>query len=391
MRIEKKFWQDKRWISVTVAICIGVVVFLFLSHLPSVAYYIGRFLHIFRPVFLGIAFAYVLNPVVRFFESRVFARIRRPRPRHGVSVACSVILVLFLLVLLGFFLIPQIISSVTMFVTDIDVYTDSAMHLSERVGDYLSKHGINISGILHSVEGLLTRLQDLLPSGADEVLDLLRNVGSHILDALIAIILSVYFLLDRDRLMSGIKRLLQAVQKPAAYKKTADFLTRGHKILIRYILFDLLDAFIVGVANLIFMTIAGLPLVVLVSTVVAVTNLAPTFGPIVGGAIGAFLLLLIDPWYALYFLIFTIILQSVDGYILKPRLFSDALGVPGVIVLICILIGGKLFGVWGILLAIPFAAIVYYALREAVERRLSQRQETPEEAPEPSETAESAD
>jgi predicted PurR-regulated permease PerM len=92
--------------------------------------------------------------------------------------------------------------------------------------------------------------------------------------------------------------------------------------------------------------------------VVAVTNLIPTFGPIIGGAIGAFLLLLVEPWYALVFIIFTLILQNIDGYILKPKLVGDSVGVSGLWVLIGVIVGGKMFGIVGILLAIPGVAIL---------------------------------
>ena len=127
--------------------------------------------------------------------------------------------------------------------------------------------------------------------------------------------------------------------------------------MYRFIWCDLFDALIIGVANAIFFAIAGLPFNAMISVVVAVTNLAPTFGPIVGGAIGCAILLLQNPWQALWFLIFTIILQTIDGYVLKPKLFGGILGVPSVWILICIIVGGRIFGVLGILLAIPFAAI----------------------------------
>ena len=106
-------------------------------------------------------------------------------------------------------------------------------------------------------------------------------------------------------------------------------LRRCHAILNRYIVFNLLDSLIVGTANALFMAIVGMPYVGLVSFVVAVINLVPTFGPVIGAIIGGFILLMVNPWHALAFLIFTAILQTIDGYILKPKLFGDSLGVSG--------------------------------------------------------------
>ena len=121
---------------------------------------------------------------------------------------------------------------------------------------------------------------------------------------------------------------------------------------------------IIGGSNAIFMLILGMPYVPLVSFVVGVANLIPTFGPIIGGAIGALVLVLVKPTYALWFLIFTIGIQILDAYVIKPRLFSSSIGLAPVWTLIAITVGGNLFGIIGILLAIPVAAILTFIYDE---------------------------
>ena len=128
----------------------------------------------------------------------------------------------------------------------------------------------------------------------------------------------------------------------------------------------MLDGIIVGVINAIFMVIARMPYVSLISVVVGVTNLIPTFGPVIGAVIGAFILVLVNPMQALIFLIFTMVLQLIDGYILKPKMFGGSLGVPAAWILISIVVGGKLFGIPGIVLGIPFAAIISFVYEELV-------------------------
>jgi len=98
--------------------------------------------------------------------------------------------------------------------------------------------------------------------------------------------------------------------------------------------------------------------------VIAVTNLIPTFGPIIGGLIGSFILLLVNPWHALAFIIFALVLQTVDGYVIKPKLFGNSLGVSGLLILATIIIGGNIFGMVGILLAIPCAAILDFLYKD---------------------------
>ncbi|MBR0375244.1 MAG: AI-2E family transporter, partial [Firmicutes bacterium] len=115
---------------------------------------------------------------------------------------------------------------------------------------------------------------------------------------------------------------------------------------------------IVGIVTAVFMTVLGMPYAGLVSFVVAITNLIPTFGPIIGLVIGGFVLVLVKPWYALAFIVFSLVLQLLDSYLIKPKLFGDSLGVSGLWILIGIIVGGRMFGIVGILLAIPAVAIL---------------------------------
>ena len=112
------------------------------------------------------------------------------------------------------------------------------------------------------------------------------------------------------------------------------------------------------------MLIMGMPYIVLISLIAALTNLAPTFGPFAGGAVNAILLLLVAPEYVIPFLIFTLILQLIDGYLFKPKLFGEALSVPPFLILTFLVIGGNLWGVPGLLIAIPLAAIISYIYDE---------------------------
>ena len=190
------------------------------------------------------------------------------------------------------------------------------------------------------------------------------SIGSHISAWLIGAIFAIYFLSEKDKLKTGAARLLKAILKQERYSKALPFLQKCDEILSRYIIFSLLDGTIVGIVNAVAMTIMGMPYVGLVSVIVGVTNLIPTFGPIIGAVIGAFILLLVNPTDVIGFLILTLVLQTVDGYIIKPKLFGDTFGVSGLWILAAVVVGGRVFGVIGILLAIPSMAILDYLYHE---------------------------
>ena len=151
---------------------------------------------------------------------------------------------------------------------------------------------------------------------------------------------------------------LKAIFGKVKYGEVNNFLYKSNIICSRYIVYNLIDALIVGGANAVFMTITGMQYVGLISFAVALTNLVPTFEPMVGLVIGGFVLLIVNPVHTLMFVIFTLILQLCDGYIIKPRLFGNSLGVSGLWILIGVIVGGNMFGVIGILLAVPCVAIM---------------------------------
>ncbi len=135
-------------------------------------------------------------------------------------------------------------------------------------------------------------------------------------------------------------------------------------ILMRSPIFSIIDSIIIGSLTAIVMLIAGMQYTGLVSVIVGVTNLIPTFGPLIGAGIGGLILLFVNPLHALIFLIFALVLQTFDGWVLKPKLFGDSFGISGLWILISIIVGGRIIGVLGIILAIPAVAIADYLIND---------------------------
>ena len=274
-----------------------------------------------------------------------------------------------------FALIPQIVISIKTLFGNMDEYIRSLQGFLQAASVEAGTRGIDISGITRFSDDILNVVGKKIPENFNGIVTTSLSISKAIFDLFIAMFLAIYFLADKERLKGSFDRLLKRLMKADRYKAFAGFWARCNSILIRYIAFDIIDGVIVGVANFIFMSVAGIPYSVLISVLVGVTNLAPTFGPIVGGILGGFILVLVNPLQALWFIIFTIILQTIDGYVLKPNLFGGSLGVPGVWILVSIVIGGRVFGVAGILLAIPFAAIVDFIYHDMIFREARKNEE----------------
>lgn len=354
--------KSKSWYPYTIALCTAVLLFVLLTHFADIRAGISTFFGYFMPVIWGCAIAYLINPLANFYNRTIFRGIAGERIRNIISNTLAFITVLMFLIFVMVLLIPQLISSIMMFVNNIDKYIVSLEHFLDYIG--LSSESLGLQHWIESPDALLHKLSAYIRTNMDDILATSADAGIKIIQLLISILLSIYLLFNKNMLKFGLRRFLKAALDESRYETTRTFLLRCNSILNRYIVFNILDALLVGVINATFMFIMGFPYAGLISVVVGVTNLVPTFGPFVGGAIGAFILLLIKPWYAAAFMLFTLVLQLIDGYIIKPKLFGESLGVPALWILVGIVVGGKMFGIIGILLSIPIVAILDFSYKD---------------------------
>lgn len=373
----KKFeeWMKKPWVGYTFATCSAVVLFMLLNNLASISAWVAGFFAFVRPVVSGGIIAYVFNPLCNLFEKKPFKIIKNQSRRWVLSVICAIIVIIVSIILLCIALIPQLVDSVHTLFSNMDTYLETLQKLLRSFADSSTSRlfGIDIAAIINFGESMLGRMSKYFAENMTMFVGKSATFGRGLIDALMALILAIYFLMDKHRIVNATSKLMALLMRKETFEKTTSFLTRCNNIIIRYISVDIIDGLIVGIVNFLFMAIMRMNYAALISVIVGVTNLAPTFGPIIGAAIGGFILVLINPWDALLFLIFTAVLQTVDGYLIKPKLFGESLGVSSLMIIISIILGGRILGVTGILLAIPFAAILDFTWRDFVIKRLEER------------------
>lgn len=369
-----KNWKQTNWGAYTFALCSAAAVYVALTHLGAIFRGVKTFTGFFTPVFMGLILAYIMDPLTGLLQ-RSFFNGHNKRLNRIFAVIASIVLVLLLVVLLFAALVPQIINSVLVFASNIEVYSRSLQEFTNRINSITF---IDMSRFFGYINEFFEKWSAGVAQNADKIINTSFSIGSALFEVVISFILAIYFLMDKERGLRGLSDFVKLITPENRFGRIAEFFGKCNDILVRYIICEILDALIIGITNCLFMTIMRMPYAALISVVVGVTNLAPTFGPIAGAAIGGFILLLVNPWSALWFLIFTLVLQTFDGYILKPRLFGGSLGVPSIWILVSIIVGGRMFGVAGILLGIPFAAIVSYAYSEIFERKLKNKKDRKE-------------
>lgn len=350
-------------------IVIGVI-----AGLIALFYGLGALFKILAPVVTGAVFAYIVNPLVHFLEVKPFKKMP-PKLANILATIIAVLLAVAVVLFLILMVIPQLINSITEMINSIDTYQAEIAGFFKHIS---ASTGIDFSPVTTWLGDLSENIPKWIRDNTNQLLEFSMSAGDRLVTITMGFALSIYFLLDKARILASTKRFFRAILPEGKYDNFARDTARTHSILTRYIIAELVDALIVGTACAILMLVGNMPFVALISSVMAIMNLIPTFGPIIGSAIGVFFLLLHDPMQALIFLIVMAIIHAVDGYILKPKLFGSALGVPPVLVFASVIIGGRIMGVWGMLLAIPVAAIVSFMMDDLLTYLEQRKQGKPE-------------
>lgn len=371
-------YRNSKNLQLFVVICGAILFYVLLTNLGVIRNAIGFLIGVFAPVISAAVISFLLYPVVRFFEKKVFGRFRRRKLLHAACVIFTVLLLCVLIILLLYLVIHQLATSVSHLLNNFDSYVQKLSGmlgnlLGDRLED-LTVFGVNLLEVeTSSLQEFGARVVAWCTAHYEGIIGGAMSVGSNLMNTVITIMLAVYMLLDAEHLKTSMSRCLRAVLEPDKYVRYSEIWSRSSGIFIRYFGSNLLDALIIGVMCYLFMVIVGLPYSLLIAVLVAVTNLVPTFGPIVGGVIGAFLLLLVHPWGALWFIIYSLVSQFCDANLIKPKLFGDTTGLRPIWVLAAIIVCGGLFGVIGMLLGVPLFAIFAIILDEHIEMRLQRR------------------
>ena len=353
----KKKLQSKTWYPYAVALCIGVILYVILMHLPQIAGTLNSFGRFFNTVVIGCIIAYLMNPLAMLYERKLFKNLKKGS--WGVSVFLAFVTFVVAIVALAFVLIPQLVNSITAFVTNAPEYQTTIHSLLEKLG---ATSFIHVPG---SADEVADKAIIFLKGYGENITAFMIGLGKGAVNIVIGAVLAIYLLSAKATLKKDCKILLSALLMDDKLDSLLYFVRRCNFILNRYLVFTLLDALIVGAINAIIMLVLRMPYVGMISVIAGITNLIPTFGPVIGAVIGGFILLLVNPVYAVMFIAITLVLQICDGYIIKPKLFGNTLGVSGLLILIAIVTMGNAFGIGGILLAIPVAAICDFSYRES--------------------------
>jgi predicted PurR-regulated permease PerM len=358
----------------------------------------------FTPIIYGFAFAYLLSPIMNYFEKKWFRALFRKsdarkckkrnitrtkeqeeayeyrlrKKSRALGVAMTMFTAIAVLVGIVSAIVPGVVASIGGFIERSNdyIYTIQNWNLSfldgipdvrDAVHDFMHNAPTMITGWLE--ESILPELTDIAGSVASGVW---TAIGA-LLNVLIGLVISVYFLYGKELFSAQGKKSLYSFLPISKANLIIRNLRSIHKKFGGFVTGVLINAFILGTEVFILMTIFQMPYAPLISVLIGITNIIPYFGPIIGAVPSALLILMEDPMTCLYFIIMIIIVQQIDGNIVTPRILGDNTGLTSFWIIFALLLGQNLFGFVGLIIGVPMFAFIYAVFKARVARTLKEK------------------
>lgn len=358
--------------------CLKVGVSAFLLYLcfqfwPHVARLLGTLLRASTPLLVGALVAFILNLPMSAFERRFFPKSEKKfvrRVRRPVCLIAAMIAVLAIIALIVWLIVPQLVSCVQLMIDQVPGFLNKMIQKAEELGIFSQEtiqtlEKIDWPSRIGELAGVVT---SGIGSVAEAVFSAVTSVFSGMITALVSVIFAVYLLVGKDRLKRQYHTLANRYMNDKWIKRIDYVAFVTNESFHDYIVGQCIEAVILGVLCMLGMLILRLPYAPMVGALIAFTALVPVVGSFIGGALGAFMILMVSPMQALVFIIFLVILQQIEGNIIYPKVVGTSLGLPAIWVLAAVTVGGGVLGVGGMLIGVPLTAAIYRILRDDIHR-----------------------
>ena len=385
---EHKFERNKKYYTISVYVIATSLIIALLTKIiwkwSSTISTINKIIDVLLPFLIGIFIAYLMNPLVKLLDKKLFKnllKIKHSSVRKCISILISYVIVFGVIGICISVIVPELYSSLKNIYANVQSSYDKLIDFLEKTSE--THPDWDISYITTVVKDNSSNIIDFVKGSLDKILPILYNTSvsviSWVINIIIAIMVSCYLLIDKDRLLFNFKKLMYAILKKERADSLSCTLSTCNKIFGNFIVGKTIDSTIIGFMCFLFMNILKLKYVMLISVIVGITNMIPYFGPFIGAIPGVLILLTVNWKYALIFGILIFALQQFDGLYLGPKILGESTGLRPVWIIFAITVGGWLCGPVGMFLGVPCVAVIAYLVERTINRRLEKKNINAEE------------
>ena len=363
--------EKQKSISKTI-ILIGFILLVILNFIEI--FNLFKYLYgIISPLLLGGGIAFVINILVSKYENIYFPESNNRiivKTRRSMCIILSILTIMLVLFLLLYIVIPQITQFIQLLSTELPVIYEKVVEWTFQQSEKYPVIRQRLEELNISGEAAINRALELFNSWAFGSVSFIGIVFSKIVELLLAIVFSIYILFDRETLKSNYNKLINAYLSKDRREKLSKVIQTADETFSNFFLGQFKEAVILGLLCTIGMLIFGLPYATTIGPVIGLTALVPMVGAYLGAAVGVLLIVMVDLFKAVFFIIFIVVLQQVEGNFIYPKVIGNNIRLPSIWVFGAIIVGGGLMGILGVILGVPIAATIYKLIGKSVNERL---------------------
>ncbi|MRZ27269.1 AI-2E family transporter [Paeniclostridium sordellii] len=357
-----------------------VVLAFLLLNINSVLKILGQSLSVFKPFIIGIAIAFLINIPMKCFEKRLITPLlKKSRLKNSKIFARILSLLLTLIILFVLissfvnFVIPQLVKSTSSLVSGVPQYIDTLQSYATNYFSHIKLSDSMHTNILSGMEKLSNFVVKFANYFISNILGITFSITSAITNFLIGFIIAIYILLSKEKLLIQCKKVTYAFLSEKNANRAIDVSHLVCHKFSRFIAGQCTDGVILGTLCFIGMSIFKMPYALLVSTLIAIADLIPIFGTFIGTAIAAFIIFMVKPITALYFIIMIVVIQQIEGNLVYPFVVGNSIGLSSFWILVPIFVGSSTFGVLGIIIGVPLFSVIYTLASGYINNRLEDK------------------
>ncbi|MDY3014550.1 MAG: AI-2E family transporter [Evtepia sp.] len=337
------------------------------------------------PFLLGGCIAFFINVILRPLErlwKRVWGKRYGPTQEKFKRLVClllSTVIVILAFFALIFIVGPSLQESVANFASMLPLYVSQLNQWWQEISAFLAQHSIMVPELQMDPEAIRNSLENFFTNHGEEFLNTTIGITTSLFSMgvtlVLAFVFSLYVLAQKETLAKQAQQVLRALFSEKRANWFMDVANLTNKTFSHFVAGQLTEAVILGSLCFVGMVLFRMPYASVIAVLVGFTALIPIFGAFIGAAIGAFLILLINPIQAFWFLIFIVVLQQLEGNLIYPKVVGKSVGLPGIWVLVAVTLGGNAFGLLGMILSVPICSVLYSLGKQGVRNRLQKKEQ----------------
>ncbi|WP_032120597.1 AI-2E family transporter [Clostridium amazonitimonense] len=368
-----KKYKEKKYFNLVLAI---VIAYILIKLIDNHAYFYGGFIKltsIVSPFIYAFIIAYILNPIMKFFEKRF-------KVKRGVSILLTYILILGIVTVTSIYLIPKISNSIIDILKNVPYFAGETQKWfndlisNSKLDSLLSSStlsALNFNSFLSKISNFSITFLNLLLSKT-------ITFTSYLIKWVFGFLIAIYILFDKENIISWFKKICYITFKDRTSDKLISLIKNLHNMVGAYVGTKAIDSSIIGVLAFVGLTIIGSSYGLLIAVIVGITNMIPYFGPFIGMVVAFVINVFFSPLKAFIALIFLFVLQQFDAWYLDPKLIGGKVGLSPFLVIFAVTLGGGLYGPVGMVLFVPIVAVVKVYLDKFIERQVKKNNKVEE-------------